>query len=155
MLSLVGGLGRRARHAGGEGRGVEVVNAEDYVAWQTTQPYMLLHELAHAYHRMLGAETEEIVRAYKAAMDAGIYDEVDRNSVALGEKVRAYAATNTHEYFAEVSEAYLALNDFAPYTRKQLAAMDPDGLAMAEALWGLDAGEIAARMTETGLVDPP
>jgi hypothetical protein len=135
--------------------GVEIVNAEDYVRWHTTQPYMLLHELAHAYHRMLGAETPEIVDAYKAAMEAGIYAEVDRNSAVPGEKVRAYAATNHHEYFAEVSEAYLALNDFAPYTRSQLGAMDPRGLSMAETLWNLAAGDIAARMTATGLVDPP
>ncbi|MCC7390390.1 MAG: hypothetical protein IT431_16675 [Phycisphaerales bacterium] len=135
--------------------GVEIVNADDYLAWRTTQPYMLLHELAHAYHRMLGAETPEILSAYRHAIDAGLYDRLDRNSVALGEKVRAYAATNANEYFAEVSEAYLALNDFAPYTRAQLATLDPEGLAMAETLWNLPAAEIARRMTETGLVTPP
>ena len=135
--------------------GVEIVNAGDYAAWHTTQPYMLLHELAHAYHRMLGAETPEVVDAYKAAMDAGLYAAVDRNSAAPGEKVRAYAATNHHEYFAEVSEAYLALNDFAPYTRSQLAAVDPPGLSMAATLWNLAAEDIAARMTAAGLVDPP
>lgn len=135
--------------------GVEIVNAQDYLAWRTTQPYMLLHELAHSYHRMLGAEMPEIADAYTHAMDAGLYERIDRNSVALGDKVQAYAATNANEYFAEISEAYLALNDFAPYTRAQLAALDPRGLAMAEKVWGLSADEIAKRMTETGLVSPP
>lgn len=135
--------------------GVEIVNPGDFLDWRRNQPYMTLHELAHAYHRMLGVETPEIVRAYRAAMDAGLYDAIDRNTVPLGESVKAYAATNPQEYFAEVSEAYLALNDFAPYTRAQLASLDPAGLAMAETLWSLTAEQIAARIAQTGLVERP
>lgn len=133
--------------------GVEIVNAADFLEWRRSQPYMTLHELAHAYHRMLGADLPEIVETYGAAMEAGIYEGVGRNSVPAGETVRAYAATNHFEYFAELSEAYFALNDFVPYTRSQLAAMDPAGLAMVERLWSLPAEEIADKMKAAGVAD--
>ena len=132
--------------------GVEILNPDDFVIWRRTQPYMVLHELAHAYHRMIGPDLPEIVGAYEAAMEAGLYDEVARNSVEEDKTVRAYAATNHHEYFAELSEAYFALNDFAPYTRKQLAAVDPAGLAMVERLWTMSADEIAERIAAAGMM---
>ena len=131
--------------------GVEILNPDDFLEWRRTQPYMVLHELAHAYHRMIGPDLPEIVGAYEAAMAAGLYDEVARNSVEGGRTVRAYAATNHHEYFAELSEAYFALNDFAPYTRTQLAAADPSGLAMVERLWKLSEDEIAERIEAAGM----
>lgn len=130
--------------------GVEIVNAQDFLDWRRSQPYMTLHELAHAYHRMLGQDLPEIVGAYEAAMEEGLYDEVSRNTEEEGDRVRAYAATNHHEYFAELSEAYFALNDFAPYTRRQLAALDPRGLEMVETLWHLSAAEIAERINAAG-----
>lgn len=132
--------------------GVEIVNPHDYLAWRTTQPYMLLHELAHAYHRMIGPDLPEILGAYQHAVAAGLYEHVGRNSVPAGETVRAYAATNHHEYFAELSEAYLALNDFEPYTRAQLKALDPEGFAMVERLWGMSAEEVAAKVSAAGMV---
>lgn len=135
--------------------GIEIVNPHDYLAWRSSQPYMILHELSHAYHRMLGPDMPEILEPYNAAMDAGLYAEVARNTLPLGESVKAYAAVNHHEYFAEVTEAYFALNDFAPYTRPQLAEFDPAGLEMAETLWSLSTEQIAERLTKTGLVDPP
>lgn len=135
--------------------GVEIVNAADFLEWRRSQPYMTLHEFAHAYHRMLGADLPEIVETYRAAAEAGIYEGVGRNSVPAGEGVRAYAATNHHEYFAELTEAYFALNDFVPYTRAQLAAMDPAGLTMVERLWNLPAEEIAAKMAAAGTIEAP
>lgn len=132
--------------------GVEILNPDDFVEWRRTQPYMVLHELAHAYHRMIGPDLPELVGAYEGAMEAGLYDEVARNSVEGDTTVRAYAATNHHEYFAELTEAYFALNDFAPYTRKQLAAVDPAGLAMVERLWTMSADEIAERVAAAGMM---
>jgi len=132
--------------------GVEILNPDDFLAWRRAQPYMVLHELAHAYHRMIGADLPEILEAYNGAMDAGLYDGVARNTVVTGETVRAYAATNHHEYFAELSEAYFALNDFAPYTRAQLAALDPAGLAMVERLWNLTPELIAEHVEAAGMM---
>lgn len=126
--------------------GVEIVNPRDFLEWRRTQPYMTLHELAHAYHRMLGPDLPEILAPFRLAEEAGLYERVGRNSVGVDEKVRAYAITNHHEYFAELSEAYLALNDFEPYTRAQLEKLDPAGFAMAHTLWNLSPDEIAERI---------
>lgn len=128
--------------------GVEIINPEDFLSWRRDQPYMLFHELAHAYHWRLGKFDAEIDRQYRSAMDKKLYDAVARNTVVGDKTVRAYAATNSHEYFAELSEAYFAVNDFAPYTRAQLREHDPEGLALVERLWNLPASEIAAAYTE-------
>jgi hypothetical protein len=128
--------------------GVEVINAQDFLTWRRDQPYMLFHEFAHAYQWRLGREDGEIERVYRSAMAKKLYDAVERNTEPEGKLVRAYAATNSHEYFAELSEAYFAVNDFAPYTRAQLAAHDPDGMAMVERLWNLSPTEIAAAYAE-------
>jgi hypothetical protein len=135
--------------------GVEVVNARDFLEWRSSQPYMVLHELAHAYHRMIGGDLPEIVAAYEHARAAGLYESVGRNTAPTGDTVRAYAATNHHEYFAELSEAYFALNDFEPYTRAQLERHDPEGFAMVERVWGMSGAEIAERIAAAGVVEQP
>lgn len=142
--------------------GVEVINPSDYLSWLRDQPYMLFHEFAHAYHWQIAGRDGEIASAYRAAMDRGLYEAVGRNSVPAGETVRAYAATNDHEYFAELSEAYFAVNDFYPYTRAQLKSHDPQGFALMERLWGLTDEEIASARKDRepgpgapGAVKPP
>lgn len=124
--------------------GVEIINPDDYLTWRRGQPYMLFHEFAHAYHWRIAGKDDEIGRVYKVAMDKHLYDAVPRNSLPLGQTTKAYAATNDHEYFAELSEAYFAVNDFYPYTREQLRAHDPEGLALVERLWNLTSAEIVA-----------
>lgn len=124
--------------------GVEIINPGDFLNWRRDQPYMLFHELAHAIHWRLAKLDPEIDAAFAQAMKAKLYDAVARNTVPGGETVKAYAATNSHEYFAELSEAYFAVNDFFPYTRGQLAKHDPRGLAMIERVWNLSAEELEA-----------
>src|SRR5438270_13039773 len=49
--------------------GVEIGNAETFLSWTHEQPWMVLHELAHAYHdRVLGFENAEVKAAYDAAV---------------------------------------------------------------------------------------
>ena len=117
--------------------GVEISCAADFVDWRTTQPYMLLHEFAHAYHQRLGGRfPAEVAAAYERAKDTGAYEAVAHTRNAAPS--RAYAMTNVAEYFAELSEAYFALNDFYPHTRPQLAAHDPAGMRAVARAWGLD-----------------
>lgn len=120
---------------------VEIINPENYLNWRD-QPSMLLHELSHAFHWRLAALDGEIDEAYRKAVDAGLYDAVSRNTLPRDQAVRAYAATNSHEYFAELSEAYLGVNDFYPYTRKQLEAHDPGGFALMERIWNMSEEEL-------------
>src|SRR5580698_10380559 len=91
--------------------GVEINNIKNFVAWsQKTQPWMVLHELAHAYHfNELGEKYAPLQDAYKQAMERKLYESVD---FVHGGKRKAYATTNAAEYFAELSEAYFGKNDF-------------------------------------------
>lgn len=120
--------------------GVEICRAEDFIDWRRNQPFMTLHELAHAYHHMLGTDYAPVADAYEHAKQAGLYDAVMHNTRT--EPERAYAMTNATEYFSELTEAYFGLNDFYPFTRVQLEAHDPQGLASIEAAWNLSAAEL-------------
>src|SRR5438309_816319 len=68
-----------------------------------------LHELAHAFHyHVVGDKNPIVLAAYKQAMERKLYDPA------------LYAATNEHEYFAELSVAYLKKLDYFPRTRQDL-----------------------------------
>ncbi len=113
--------------------GIQFGNAQNYLNWTAQQPAMFLHELAHALHdQFYGFNQPDIEAAYVQAMDSGIYNSVEY--IDGGLQV-AYATTNTTEYFAELSEAYFWINDFFPFTRDELAAFDPAGMAAVELLW--------------------
>ena len=86
-------------------------------------PAVILHELAHGYHdQILGFDHPKILGAYKKAMAEKLYDEV---LLFNGRKVRAYAATDHKEYFAEGVEAYFYRNDFYPFVAAELKLHDP------------------------------
>jgi len=53
-----------------------------------------------------------------------------------GRKVRAYAANNDKEYFAEGTEAYFYRNDFYPFVRAELKEHDPVLHDLLEEIWG-------------------
>jgi dipeptidyl-peptidase-4 len=97
-------------------------------------PYVILHELAHAYHdQVLSFDEPEIVAAYESAKERGIYDKV---LLYTGREVRHYALTNHKEYFAESTEAYLGVNDFYPFVRAELKQHDPTMYELLEKIWG-------------------
>ena len=53
--------------------------------------------------------------------------------------VKAYAATNQEEYFAELTEAYFGQNDWFPHNREELRNYDPRGYKMIEEVWSAEA----------------
>lgn len=114
---------------------VEISNARNFVAWsQKAQPWMVMHELAHAYHHDTRKENGDRIEAvYKKVMAAGLYDDVGHVD---GRKRRAYAASNPMEYFAELTEAYFGKNDFEPFDREGLRRFDPDGYGLMREVWG-------------------
>jgi hypothetical protein len=116
--------------------GVEVANAVRFVRWSRDgQPWMLLHELAHAYHfTVLGPDDPGVKDAHRRAVDGKRYDAVDH--VDGGKPRKAYALTDDKEYFAELSEAYFGRNDFYPFTREDLKTHDPEGYRLMESTWG-------------------
>lgn len=127
----------RMTRAPNEYAGSIVVSATGLRIIRDQQPAGLtLHELAHAWHClnwdpcMDGAD--EIMAAYNSAMEANLYDSVERND---GEIEDAYATENDREYFAELTEAWFWENDYYPYNREQLLTHDPVGAAAVEAAW--------------------
>lgn len=121
-------------------KGVEIGNIRNFVSWnQTTQPMMVVHELAHAYHhQVLGFDNKRVDGMFQSALAAKTYEKV---SFVSGGERRHYALENAKEFFAEASEAYFGCNDFFPFDRRQLAAFDKETYAMLAETWGLQAGE--------------
>jgi hypothetical protein len=116
-------------------RCVEVADVRNFLSWTHEQPWMVLHELAHAYHHQFldgGFENREVAAEYGRARDAKLYDSVLRIN---GKDDRAYALTNPMEYFAEASEAYFGTNDFYPFVRSELGRHDPGTFALLKRLW--------------------
>ena len=117
-----------------KGRCVEIANAVRFLSWSNTQPSMVLHELAHAYHhQVLGYDNKDIQAAYKQAVASGRYEKV---LYADGTEKRAYAMNNQMEYFAELTEAYFGVNDFYPFVRAEIAKHDPRMHAVLRKVWG-------------------
>ncbi len=120
------------------------------------QPFAMMHELAHAYDFLvLGAEQGAIQQAYAAALASGRYASVWR----MGDNSRpqrAYALADRREYFSELTEAYLGMNDFFPHVREQLQETDPQGYALMVRVWGPPAARTntASRACGTGLRSP-
>ena len=114
---------------------VEIANAAAFLEWTHEQPSMVLHELAHGYHhRFLGGyENPEIAAMYEKAMDRGAYESVLHWDA---KRVRAYAANNPQEYFAELTEAWFGANDFYPFVRAEVVQHDPEAARLLEKLWG-------------------
>ena len=97
-------------------------------------PYVILHELAHAYHdQVLTFDHPDVLKVYNEAKDKGTYEDVVSHT---GRKVKHYALTNHKEYFAETTEAYLGVNDFYPFVRAELQEHDPSGFALMQNVWG-------------------
>ena len=97
-------------------------------------PYVVLHELAHAYHdQVLSFDDKRVIAAYDAAKASNSYEEV---LLFTGRKVRHYGMSNHKEYFAEQTEAYLGVNDFYPFVRAELKEHDPKMFQLLVEIWG-------------------
>ena len=118
-------------------RCVEIANAKTFLSWTLVQPWMVLHELAHAYHDQFlpeGFGNLALKARFDAAKASGIYRKV---LYADGTERDSYAATNPMEYFAEASEAYFGENDFYPFVKAELKRHDPKLEAVVAELWAL------------------
>lgn len=116
-------------------KAVDLGSAEDFIRETQRQPFMVLHELAHAYHdRVLGFDHAKIRAAYDGAVKDGKYDSV---LFWDGRKVRHYGLKDHKEYFAEGTEAYFGTNDFYPFVRAELRLHDPALVEVLESVWGI------------------
>ncbi|MCK0155931.1 hypothetical protein MWU65_01990 [Cellulophaga sp. F20128] len=121
-------------------KGVEISNIENFINWtKQNQPYMVLHELAHAYqHRVLKNNSTLITNAYKNAVSANLYTNILYHKGGGEQRVKAsaYALTNEKEYFAELTEAYFGINDYFPFHKMELRKYDTIGFKAVVAIWG-------------------
>ena len=114
----------------------------------TEQPWVVLHELAHAYHdQVLGFEEPRILEAYEDFKRSG---RGDRALLYDGSRVRHYGLTDQKEFFAEMTESYFGVDDFFPFNRAELMTAEPEIYELMQAIWGPVAGKTAKSAKEAG-----
>lgn len=97
-------------------------------------PWVILHELVHAYHdQVLGFDEPRIIAAWKKFKESGKYTSV---MTSMGGMREHYGLTNHKEFFAEMSEAYLGSNDFYPFVAGELKQAEPEIFALMAEIWG-------------------
>ena len=119
-------------------RCVELANARHFLDWWRDQPWMVLHEMAHAYHHQFlpgGFDNPDVKAAFERAKKAGLYDHVQRIN---GKEEKAYAMNDPMEFFAECSECFFGTNDFYPFVRSELKKHDPETYEVIRRAWGVE-----------------
>lgn len=117
-------------------KGVELANCKNFTSWTYEQPWMVLHELAHAYHDQFldkGFENPDILGVFASTVQSKKYESVlhwDGNSI------KHYALNNQMEFFAESTESYFGTNDFYPFVRAELKTFDPQTFSLMKRIWG-------------------
>jgi hypothetical protein len=100
---------------------------------QRDQPWMVLHELAHAYHdQVLGFREPRIKAAWQRFVESGKYKSVRHVN---GSTTTHYALTNEKEFFAEMSESFFGINDFFPFNPEELKAAEPELFGLLDEIW--------------------
>lgn len=120
-------------------KSVEISDVKNFIEWSKHQPWMVMHEMAHAYHhRVIGHDYEPINQAYKKALESKLYESVMYYN---GKKKRAYAMNNSKEYFAE---AFFGKNDFYPFINSELKEHDPELFALLTKVWSFTKKSVQA-----------
>ena len=98
------------------------------------QPWVVLHELAHAYHdQVLGFDEPRILAAWEAFKADG---RAQTTLLFDGSRTKHYGLTDQKEFFAEMTEAYFGSNDFQPFNRAELKTDHPAIYALLTDIWG-------------------
>ncbi|MDM8000360.1 MAG: metallopeptidase, partial [Dehalococcoidia bacterium] len=107
------------------------------------QPWVVLHELAHAYHdQVLGFDEPRILKAYEDYKRSG---HGEHALLYNGRRVRHYGLTDHKEFFAEMTEAYFGMDDFFPFNRAELITAEPHIYELMGAMWEPDAANGPAK----------
>ena len=115
---------------------VHICEAADFARARQVneQPWVVLHELAHAYHdQVLSFDEPRIRDAYQRYKASGHGEKVLRYD---GAHVRHYALTDHKEFFAELTETYFGENDFFPFNRAELMTAQPELYQLMQSIWG-------------------
>lgn len=113
--------------------GIEFRSISFFIEESKYSPMLLLHEMAHAYHKMNYRRIDKMVmRAYRHAETKHLYQNV---MSVTNQYTRAYALQSPFEYFAELTEAYFGRNNFYPFERSELEEYDAMGFEMVKKAW--------------------
>ncbi len=97
-------------------------------------PWVVLHELAHAYHdQVLGFDNARIRVVWDKFKENESYQSV---LTSPGHQREHYALSNPKEFFAEMTECYFGSNDFYPFVTGELKKDEPEVFALMEEMWG-------------------
>ncbi len=108
-------------------------------------PWVVLHELAHAYHdQVLGFDEPRVTQAWKKFCDSGKYKSVLTSPGHLREH---YGLNNPKEFFAEMTESYFGSNDFYPFVAGDLKQAEPEIFALMAEIWGPLPGSAKKRIS--------
>jgi len=115
---------------------VHIPDVKSFVDSRTLreQPWVMLHELAHAYHdQVLGFDHAEIKAAWVRFKESKKYEAVLH---IRGDTTKHYGLTTQMEFFAEMTEAYFGMNDFYPFNSAELKKDDPVLFQLLQNVWG-------------------
>lgn len=97
------------------------------------QPWVILHELAHAFHdQKLNFDEPRIKAAYERYKQSG---HGDAALLYNGKRVRHYGLTDPMEFFAEMTESFFGVNDFFPFNRAELQEAEPELFQLLTEIW--------------------
>lgn len=97
-------------------------------------PWVVLHELSHAYHdQVLGFDEPRIHAVWQKFCDDGKYASV---LTSPGSMRAHYGLTNEKEFFAEMTESYFGSNDFYPFVAGELKQAEPEIFSLLADIWG-------------------
>jgi hypothetical protein len=99
-----------------------------------SQPWVLLHELAHGFHdQIVGFDEPRVNAAWEKFRGSGKYKSVLSASGTIHEH---YGLTDHKEFFAEMTEAYFGSNDFYPFVAGELKQAEPEIFLLLADIWG-------------------
>ena len=115
---------------------VHIPDAEQFLSpfENHRMPWVVLHELSHAYHdQVLGFDEPRIRAAWEKFRDSGKYKSVLTSPGAMREH---YALNDPKEFFAEMTESYFGSNDFYPFVSGELREAEPELFLLLSEIWG-------------------
>ena len=115
---------------------VHIPDAEQFLSpfENHRMPWVVLHELAHAYHdQVLGFDEPRIRSAWEKFRASGKYQSVRSSPGPMREH---YALNDPKEFFAEMTESYFGSNDFYPFVSGELKDAEPELFVLLAEIWG-------------------
>lgn len=97
------------------------------------QPWVILHELAHAFHDQKLSFDEPRIKAAHEKFKASGHG--DAALLYNGKRVKHYGLTNHKEFFAEMTESFFGVNDFFPFNRAELQEAEPELFQLLTEIW--------------------